>query len=246
MTYTEQLKVKVNEIEIPVIIYRERRSNVRFAIVKDGVVNVRMPLVLTPSQEKEHLNRLHEWLTKVMAKKDNVKQRFQKKEYKSGDILSVGKRKYGIELTIENRNSHTAKLDKGTIFFKLAKADSQERQQKAIRQLMSRIVGNDFLPEIARRTQEINHLHFKKPIKSINFKYNHSNWGSCSRSGNINFSTRLLFAPDDVIDYVIIHELSHLVEMNHSPRFWEVVKNVMPNYEEKEQWLKKHSSECDF
>lgn len=246
MTYKEQLKVKINDIEIPVIVYRERRHNVRFAIVKDGVVNVRMPIVLTPTQEQEHLARLNEWLTKVMAKKDSVKQRFQKKEYKSGDVIKVGKRSYGIELSVEERNSHTAKLDKGTIFFKLAQGDSPEGQQKAIRQLMSRIIGNDFLPEIARRTQEINHLYFRKPIKSINFKYNHSNWGSCSRSGNINFSTRLLFAPDDVIDYVIIHELSHLVEMNHSPRFWKVVEDVMPDYEEKEQWLKKHSAECDF
>ena len=54
---------------------------------------------------------------------------------------------------------------------------------------------------------------------------------------NINLSSRLLFAPRDVLDYVIIHELSHLKEMNHSPRFWKIVENVMPNYLEKERWL---------
>ena len=57
-------------------------------------------------------------------------------------------------------------------------------------------------------------------IKGIFLKYNHSNWGSCSHNGNINLSTRLLFAPEAVQDYVIVHELAHLVEPNHSDRFW--------------------------
>jgi predicted metal-dependent hydrolase len=77
-------------------------------------------------------------------------------------------------------------------------------------------------------------------------KYNQTNWGSCSTRGNINLSTRLLFAPDDVIDYVIIHELAHLLEMNHSNRFWNIVKKAMPEYREKEVWLKKNGHLCDF
>ena len=111
---------------------------------------------------------------------------------------------------------------------------------------MSRVIADDFLPEIARRVQEWNKIYFRKAIKSIRLKYNHSNWGSCSQDGNINLSSRLLFAPDDVIDYVIVHELSHLVEMNHSDRFWKVVADVMPNYEEKEKWLSKNGALCDF
>jgi predicted metal-dependent hydrolase len=93
---------------------------------------------------------------------------------------------------------------------------------------------------------ELNFQFFKKPIKSVNFKYNHSNWGSCSQSGNLNFSSRLLFAPDDVQDYVIIHELAHLVELNHSDRFWKLVSDAMPNYAEKEKWLKVNSNACRF
>ena len=242
----EEREIVINEIKIPVLIYRERRRGVRFSIVKNGIVNVRMPILLTPDQEKEQFERLNDWLSNVFTKKKEIKHRFQKRIYESGSILQVGKRNYGIEISIEERSTHTAKLDKGTIFFKLAKGDSEEGQQKAIRQLMSRIVAQDFLPEISRKTHEINHLYFNKNIKSINFKYNHSNWGSCSRTGNINFSTRLLFAPDDVIDYVIIHELSHLIEMNHSDRFWKVVENVMSDYREKEKWLSKNSALCDF
>jgi len=63
---------------------------------------------------------------------------------------------------------------------------------------------------------------------------------------NINLSTRLLFAPPPVIDYVIIHELTHLIEMNHSSKFWNIVKSIMPDYKQKEKWLKKNGKFCDF
>ncbi|MDV7393186.1 M48 family metallopeptidase, partial [Arthrospira platensis SPKY1] len=77
-------------------------------------------------------------------------------------------------------------------------------------------------------------------------KYNSSNWGSCSSGRNINLSTRLLFAPPAVQDYVIIHELAHLVELNHSDRFWKLVSEIMPDYEEKEKWLKEYGHLCEF
>jgi len=63
-------------------------------------------------------------------------------------------------------------------------------------------------------------------------------WGSCSGKGNLNFSWRLMLADDDVIDYVVVHELAHLREMNHSPRFWAVVAAVVPDYHEKQANLR--------
>ena len=56
-------------------------------------------------------------------------------------------------------------------------------------------------------------------------------WGSCSGKGNLNFSWRLMMAPSEVIDYVVVHELAHLREMNHSPRFWAIVADTMPEYQ---------------
>lgn len=64
-------------------------------------------------------------------------------------------------------------------------------------------------------------------------------WGSCSSTGNIRLNWRLVFFPIDVIDYVVIHELSHLREMNHSPRFWAIVEGVMPDYKRARTILKR-------
>jgi predicted metal-dependent hydrolase len=63
-------------------------------------------------------------------------------------------------------------------------------------------------------------------------------WGSCSAKNNLNFAWRLIMCPLSVIDYVVVHELSHITYKNHSPAFWARVKTVLPNYEDDQDWLK--------
>ena len=70
-----------------------------------------------------------------------------------------------------------------------------------------------------------------------------SKWGSCSAKGNLNFNCLLLLAPETVLDYVVVHELCHRLEMNHSPRFWARVASVLPDYEARRRWLKTHGGE---
>ena len=65
-------------------------------------------------------------------------------------------------------------------------------------------------------------------------------WGSCSAKGNLNFNCLLLLAPPEVLDYVVVHELCHRLEMNHSARFWQNVERVLPDYRSSRTWLKKN------
>ena len=67
-------------------------------------------------------------------------------------------------------------------------------------------------------------------------------WGSCSSKGNLNFNCLLMLCPEDVRDYVIVHELCHIKEMNHSPRFWNEVARLLPDYDEQRKWLQKEGS----
>lgn len=70
-----------------------------------------------------------------------------------------------------------------------------------------------------------------------------SRWGSCSSKGNLNFNWKLIMAPEEVLRYVVIHELCHLIEFNHSERFWKLVSAQMPEYEVWKKWLKTHGTE---
>ncbi len=195
---------------------------------------------------QQELARLQAWVTEVSNKKPAALGQFAEKEYRTGQVLTVGLRSYILEITDEERNSHTARMVGNTIAIRLSAKANAKQRQKAIQTLLSRVVAGDQYNEVVARIHAINNSTFKKTITNIYLKYNHSNWGSCSSGGNVNLSTRLLFAPTDVQDYVILHELAHLVEMNHSDRFWALVERYMPNYAEKEQWLKVNGDKCHF
>ena len=77
----------------------------------------------------------------------------------------------------------------------------------------------------------------------ITIRNQRTRWGSCSAKGNLNFNCLLMLAPADVLDYVIVHELAHRKEMNHSKRFWSEVAAVLPDYRDYVAWLKDHGTE---
>lgn len=235
----------VNGKMVPAKIYREHRHNVRASIGKKAVI-LRMPIMMNHTQQKTQLAWFTDWVEKQFDDHQDLHSRFFGRGYKNGDTLEVGSRKYLLHFDFTDRKTHAGKLKNGVISLSLSKEDTEVHRQKSIKHLLSRLVGQDFLPHISRRVHEINNLYFRKNIRSINLKYNQTNWGSCSAKGNVNLSTRLLFAPDEVIDYVIVHELAHLIELNHSDRFWKLVSDAMPDYQQKERWLKEKGSLCNF
>ncbi|MGN0400986.1 MAG: M48 family metallopeptidase [Acetatifactor sp.] len=78
---------------------------------------------------------------------------------------------------------------------------------------------------------------------SITIRDQKTRWGSCSSGGTLSFNYRLIFAPPEVLDYVVVHELCHLTHMNHGTAFWNMVGSVMPDYKIHKQWLKEHGQE---
>ena len=78
---------------------------------------------------------------------------------------------------------------------------------------------------------------------NITIRNQRSRWGSCSGKGNLNFNCLLMLTPDHVIDYVVVHELCHRLEMNHSPKFWAQVERVLPSYRQSLDWLRAHEKE---
>ena len=74
----------------------------------------------------------------------------------------------------------------------------------------------------------------------ITIRNQKTRWGSCSSKGNLNFNCLLMLTPPEIVDYVVVHELAHRIEMNHSARFWQEVERVLPDYRQRVSWLKQH------
>lgn len=103
-----------------------------------------------------------------------------------------------------------------------------------------------FLRHLARVRLEASVGHYTAALgrghSSLTLRDTRSRWGSCTAAGGLMFSWRLVMAPPAVLDYVAAHEVAHLAEMNHSPRYWAVVARLLPGYETPRRWLKTHGS----
>lgn len=82
--------------------------------------------------------------------------------------------------------------------------------------------------------------------KSVKVNDARTRWGSCAYNGALNFTWRLIMAPPRVVDYVVVHELMHIKQQNHSRRFWNEVQNLIPDYKQDEQWLKDNGHRLRF
>ena len=131
---------------------------------------------------------------------------------------------------------------RGWIESHLEKAEQQAEARKLlpvlspeeIRQLADAAL-KQIPPRVQQRAAQIGVRYGRITIRN-----QRTRWGSCSSAGNLNFNCLLMLCPDDVKDYVVVHELCHRKEMNHSARFWELVGSVLPDYRTARKWLKDH------
>ncbi|KXK39713.1 MAG: metal-dependent hydrolase [Bacteroidetes bacterium OLB9] len=237
----------IDGIQIPMRIIEERRNGARVALGKDYVI-LRVPKIpFFKADIAKHVEWARTWLQQLKAKKPHALERYQQlRIYQDGDQLTIGMHQFLLSIEKVKAESGRIRYEKDHRLVIRIPDKTDYDEQKLIKSLIIKFAQNYFLPMITQKVNYYNQRYFHKSINSIRLKYNKSNWGSCSVGKNLNFSVRLFFAPDDVIDYVVVHELAHLIEMNHSDRFWKIVADIIPDYKSKEKVLKINSPKYDF
>ena len=128
---------------------------------------------------------------------------------------------------------------------RLEKVEERRKELKPIEKLSMTEIHK--LAELALKVISVKVKHYAGLMNvqygRITIRNQKTRWGSCSSKGNLNFNCLLMLAPDEVVDYVVIHELCHLIEMNHSKAFWKQVEQMMPDYKKHRKWLKDHGNE---
>ncbi len=232
--------------QVEVMIVQEYRRSYRASVGKQKLI-LRMPKGLDSQQHTQAWQWFTDWAERIMHTQPAIFKPLISVPYPDRSILQISKRQYTVLIEETANSTSQARLHRGNELHLRIASDLREMdRQKTIKTLMSRIIAQDFLPAVKKRVEEVNAAHIRGTVKQVRLSYMHSKWGSCSSNGNISLSTRLLFAPEEVVDYVILHELAHLVEMNHSSRFWGIVERAMPGYKEQERWLKENGAGCDF
>jgi len=237
---------RIDNLEIPVRIYWERRWDNRVSIAKDAV-HLRLPVVNQFSPIDSSKRWATNWLHQQFKKDPSLKERFIIKPYETGQIIKTHFHSYRLVLQSANRDTSTAKWWAGDIIIKLNRHLDDREKSETIHKLIAKVIGAHELPRVKARIKEINeYCFYNLKIKGVRIKNNTSNWGSCSAKGNLNISVRTLFAPPRVQDYIFVHEIAHRVELNHSPAYWNIVEQVMPDYRKCELWLKDNAELCEF
>ena len=114
--------------------------------------------------------------------------------------------------------------------------EGQPFTEKELRTLAERAM-RELPPRLREYAQKMGVTYGRVTIRN-----QRTRWGSCSSKGNLNFNCLLMLAPEEVQDYVLVHELAHRIEMNHSPRFWKIVESILPDYKIRKRWLKEEGA----
>ncbi len=237
--------LEINGTKHDVYIYYEERTNATASIRRTRII-IRIPLAMNREEQFHQILQFKVWAKNKLLQNPEKFKPTVRKQYNDGDVLKVGEEEYNLHINFREKQSSSARIINKDIYLIVSSTLSQERQSKHVSVLLSRIMGRKRLPKLKENIEAINRQHFSQILNKIFFKNNKSNFGSCSKLGNINISTQLLFAPDDVLEYICIHELAHLIEFNHSEQFWLLVEKAMPNYKEKEEWLDKNKHILGF
>lgn len=191
--------------------------------VKKGEVFVRAPLFSSNKQIDKFVNSKATWINKQVAKQNQELNR--KESFKlDGDskILVLGEEMPVSQVLSERTNVESLTSDE------LIKKVKHFYKKKAKRVITAKVTEFSQLMDIS--------------VNNVRITSAKTRWGSCSSKGNVNFSWYLIMAPEEQVDYVIIHELAHIKQMNHSKRFWNIVEKYLPDYKIRRKKLKELQS----
>ncbi len=239
--------VRWQGIHLPLVIIEEPRRDTRVSIGKTSAY-LRLPYTAPKEFKHEKLIWAKKWILETLTEKPDLAQRWKNKEYRNGQVFKTPFKNYSLQLsTNRGRSTGSVYVDGNQLILSLPKLEPTDYYTRDfITGLISRGIAGDVLPEFTERVYAYNKKFYRETINDIRLKYTHSRWGSCATNGNLNFSTKILLAPEPIMDHIIIHELAHLKEMNHGPRFWKWVEKGDPDFENHERWLRKYGDRLDF
>ncbi|RFT15747.1 MAG: putative metal-dependent hydrolase [Candidatus Saccharicenans subterraneus] len=211
-------------------IIRSERRTVGLEVNDRGELIVRAPERLSRAAIDEIIRKHRRWIEKKLAEAEKRRQMFRPKKFVEGEkFLWLGS-EYPLRITGEGR---PALKFTGREFVLSA------RWQGRAREIFKKLYRRKALAYLSLRTRQLAELNGFK-FTRLRLSSATTRWGSCSARGTVSLTWRLILAPPEIIDYVIIHELAHTREKNHSRAFWNLVEAHLPDYRRKRLWLKKY------
>lgn len=222
--------LNIDGVKYPLHIFIEHRNGVRCSITKKSI-NIRIPILFDTEQQATELDKMIYWAENKIRNRKEIS--IKQKTYRHLQEISITGRIYVLHLNIIDKKTF-GEIKQNEIHLFIPSENDHETIEKVLYQTIAPYFHN----WLGQNIPVINHNTINKKIASISVKNETSKWGSCSNKGELIFTIRLALKPLWIINYVIIHELCHLEELNHSKRFWHLVSNHFPDYKKAHLYLK--------
>ncbi len=226
---------KILEYEIT----RSNRKTIALTITEEGSLHIKAPYRCSIGIIEGFLKEKQQWIKTKLQHIEKINENRFERNFIEGDKLDFLGNSYELKVIYDSNGAVRAGFNNEGFILKLP-STMKDREIKELKQKSLEALYR----KLARKVFEERTAYYSKiigvSVNRISIKEQKTVWGSCSSKNNINYNWKLVMAPLNILDYVVIHELCHIIERNHSINFWKVVAEFAPDYSLSMEWLKEH------
>jgi len=212
---------------------RKRKKTISLQIGKSAELTVYAPYFTPVSEIDRFLEEKQRWIDKAISRQSLLQDEEQPRSYQTGELFYYLGKPYQLESYFEPLENQGVMFWNDRFFLNCPENNTMRRHYF---ELWYKKKAETHFPA---RVEHLSRLHRLTP-GGIRITKASQRWGSCSPDNTLAFSFRLMMAPPDIIDYVVIHELMHIRQKNHSSKFWRLVIEAMPQCQAHRRWLRDH------
>jgi predicted metal-dependent hydrolase len=222
--------------------YSPNRKNITISVDWVNGVSVMVPNETEQAFIELAVQKKAPWIMKKLANFREIKMLSSHREFISGEKIPYLGRQYRLKvMAVEDVLDMTLAFQNGRFIATVPKTASPSWRQEHLRKAFHDWYIVYGLNKVQQRIKLFAPRLGVMPSKVI-IKDQQARWGSCTKKGTININWRILMAPMRIVDYVVVHELAHMIHADHSSDFWAVVSSIMPDYDARKDWLRVHGA----
>ncbi|RKD34172.1 M48 family metallopeptidase [Thermohalobacter berrensis] len=220
--------------------YRNRKT-IEISMEPPDTINVVAPINTPEDVIIKKVKSRGSWIVQKLFEFKNMEYRKIKREFVNGESFMYLGRNYSLQIIDDlNIKRPEVKLYQGKFYIK-----SNTRQEDILQAAMENWYRKKALEKITERVKYYQHYFKEKPL-DIKVKEQQKRWASCTSKNELLFNWRCVMAPSHVLDYIVVHEMCHMVYKNHSKEFWDLVASIMPDYQTRKEWLRDYGVRMDL
>ncbi len=212
---------------------RKRKKTISLQISHNAQITVYAPYCMPVHEISRFIEEKQNWIDQSLRKQSEIRHHDREKEYKTGEPFYYLGQAYPLEAYFEPLENQGVILWDSRFFLNCPENSAMRKHY------FESWYKKKAMDHMAARVKHFGQTLNLEP-KGVRITQARQRWGSCSPDNALAFSFRLIMAPSDVIDYVVVHELMHIRQKNHSSKFWQLVIEAMPHYQTHKRWLRDH------